>query len=60
VQEGNTKEILNQLHRATEDVYSDAGLEEFARGNDLEFTWSGHLFATLENNIFSNNKIKQS
>lgn len=55
IQLNNPREILNQLHKATEDVYSDEGLEEFARGNDLEFTWNGHLFATL-----NNYKFKQS
>tara|TARA_R100000951_G_scaffold46935_1_gene40161 strand:- start:616 stop:1068 length:453 start_codon:yes stop_codon:yes gene_type:complete len=49
MQLNNPREILNQLHKATEDVYSDEGLEEFARGNDYEFTWNGHLFATLNN-----------
>lgn len=51
MQENNPREILNQLHQASEDVYSDEGLEELCRGMDYEFTWNGHLFATLKNQL---------
>ena len=43
MQEDNPREILNQLHKASEDVYSDEGLEELCMGMDYEFTEEGVL-----------------
>jgi hypothetical protein len=43
MQKNNPREILNQLHQASEDVYSDEGLQELCRGMDYEFTEEGVL-----------------